>query len=95
MARHDDEHDVGESKHHDGAEEVDFMFFMAEWLCDHYEKRNKHVELNHRRVYEQLKEFSKEVIDAMQRRLDKEFQTWDKFEAIEVIPPAQAYEIRE
>jgi hypothetical protein len=30
----------------------------------------------------------------MQRGLDKEFQTWDKFEAIEVIPPAQANEIR-
>ena len=94
LARHDDEHDVGESKHHDDAE-VDFMVFLAERLCDHYEKRNKHVELNHRRVYEQLKEFSKEVIDdAMQRGLDKEFQTWDKFEAIEVIPPAQANEIR-
>ena len=30
----------------------------------------------------------------MQRGLDKELQTWDKFEAIEVIPPAQANEIR-
>jgi hypothetical protein len=39
------------------------------------------VEYNHIRVYEQLKEFSKEVIDdAMQRGLDKEFSTRDKFE---------------
>ena len=97
LARHEEEHDVGESKHHDDNAEVesDFMVFLTERLFDHYEKKNKHVEYNHKRVYEQLKEFSKEVIDeAMQRGLDKEFSTWDKFEAIEVISPSQASEIR-
>jgi hypothetical protein len=83
LASHEEEHDAGESKHHDADDEAetDFMVFLTERLFDHYEKRNRHVEYNHIRVYEQLKEFSKEVIDdAMQRGLDKEFSTRDKFE---------------
>lgn len=54
LAQHEEERDVGESKHHDDDGDADVLVaaFMADRLCDHYEKRNKHVEYRHTKVYQ-------------------------------------------
>ena len=103
VARHQDEHDVGESRPHEDDEiaspspppDDELLIFLTERLVDYYEKKNKHVEYQPNKIYSQIKNMKQEIIDrAMQAAVDKEFSTWQKFDAIEVIPPAEAEHIR-
>ena len=68
--------------------------FLAE-RTDTYTQHNKHTELNPQKMKSQLPQFSdKEIESAMQKAVDKEIGTWQRFDAIGIIPPGQSQEIR-
>ena len=68
--------------------------FLAE-RADTYTKHNKHTELNPQKMKSQLQQFSEREIDeAMQKAVEKEIGTWQRFDAIDIILPEESHEIR-
>lgn len=68
--------------------------FLAERL-DTYTKRNRHTELNPQKMKSQLPQFSdKEIEEAMQKAVEKEIGTWQRFDAIDIVPPEESNQIR-
>ena len=98
LARKDGEGEGGGASSSAHPEEVNPFLastFLAE-RCDAYVKNNKHTELRHNKMQEDLPGFDSKVIaKAMQTAVSKEIGTWLKFDAVEVIPPKQAAEVRE
>ena len=78
------------------AEEKETMCvaFLAERM-DTYTKRNKHTELNPQKMKSQLPQFTdKEIEEAMQKAVEKEIGTWQRFDAIDIVPPDESKQIR-
>ena len=68
--------------------------FLAERV-DTYTKHNKRTELNPQKMKSQLYQFSeKEIEEAMQKAVEKEIGTWQRFDAIDIIPPDESQKIR-
>lgn len=68
--------------------------FLAERV-DTYTKHNKHTELNPQKMKSQLYQFSeKEIEEAMQKAVEKEIGTWQRFDAVDIIPPDESQKIR-
>ena len=68
--------------------------FLAERV-DTYMKHNKHTELNPQKMKSQLSKLSeKEMEGAMQKAVEKEIGTWQRFDAIDIIPPEESNEVR-
>ena len=68
--------------------------FLAERM-DTYTKRNKHTELNPQKMRSQLPQFTdKEIEEAMQKAAEKEIGTWQRFDAIDIVPPDESKQIR-
>ena len=68
--------------------------FLAERAVT-YTMHNKHTELNPQKMKSQLQQFSEREIDeAMQKAVEKEIGTWQRFDAIDIILPEESHEIR-
>eukprot|EP00913_Durusdinium_trenchii_P034973 g32715.t1 len=63
--------------------------------ADAYTKHNKHTELNPQKMKSQLQQFSEREIDeSTQKAVEQEIGTWQRFDAIDIIPPEESHEIR-
>lgn len=76
-------------------EETMCVAFLAERF-DTYTKRNKQTELHPQKMKSQLLQFTdKEIEEAIQKVVEKEIGTWQRFDAIDIVPPDESQEIRE